>query len=231
MKIGVVVHNVALSEEQLEDRRRFLMNHALERTDVVMIKPREGPISIESSFEHEQAGYYMAMRIRELEKNGYDAFITWCAEDAGLVSSRQITKIPVIGPLESSCSIAIILGHKFSIIGLMVQRAFMERKVWELGLGSRLASIRSLDIPVTEARNDLKRTYALLKRECKEAVKKDGADVVVLSCLALFGLASQLMKELKAPVIDPALAALKVAEMHVSLGLTHSKATYPFPPR
>jgi len=231
MKIGVVVHNVALTEEQLEARRRFLMNHALEQTDVVMIKPREGPISIESSLEHEQAGYSMALRIREMEKSGYDAFITWCAEDAGLVSSREITTIPVVGPLESSCSIAIMLVHKFSIIGLMVQRAFMERKVWELGLGSRLASIRSLGIPVAAARSDLEKTYALLKQECEKAVKKDGADVVVLSCLALFGLASRLMEELKAPVVDPALAALKMAEMHVSLGLTHSKATYPFPPK
>ena len=107
----------------------------------------------------------------------------------------------------------------------------MERKVWELGLGSRLASIRSLGIPVAEARSDLEKTYPLLKQECKEAIEGDGAHVVVLSCLALFGLASQLMKELKAPVIDPAVAAVKIAEMHVSLGLTHSKATYPFPPK
>lgn len=231
MKIGVVVPNVALTEEQLEDRRRFLMNHALGETNVVMIKPREGPISIESSLEHEQAGYHMAQRIRELERDGYDAFIAWCAEDAGLVSSREITTIPVIGPLESSCSIAITVGHKFSIIGLMVQRAFMERKIWGLGLGSRLASIRSLGVPVTEARKDLKNTYSLLRQECEEAVEEDGAHVVILSCLALFGLASQLVEELKVPVVDPALAALKMAELHVSLGLTHSKATYPFPPK
>jgi allantoin racemase len=231
MKIGVIAHNIVLGDRELEQRRNFLMKHALKGTDVVMIKPQKGPISIESAFEHEQAGYYMGMRIRELEKNGYDAFITWCAEDAGLVSSRELTEIPVIGPFQSSCSLAIMLGHKFSIIGTMVQQAFMERKVWEQALSARLASIRSLGVPVAEARKELERTYSLLKNECENAIVKDGADVIILSCLALFGLADQLMKELKVPVIDPALAALKMAEMQVSLRLTHSKKTYPFPPK
>jgi len=231
MKIGVIVHNIVLTDKELEERRKFLTKHALNETEVAMIKSQKGPISIESALEHEQAGYYMGMQMPELEKGGYDAFITWCAEDAGLVSSREITEIPVIGPFQSSCSIAIMLGHKFSIIGPMVHLAFIERKVWEQGLGARLASIRSLGIPVTEARRDLKKTYLLLKNECEKAIMKDGADVIILSCLALFGLASQLMEEIKVPVIDPALAALKMAEMQISLHLTHSKITYPFPPK
>jgi Asp/Glu/hydantoin racemase len=40
-----------------------------------------------------------------------------------------------------------------------------------------------------------------------------------------------LMEKLKVPVVDPALAALKMAETFVSLGLAHSKFSYPFPPK
>jgi allantoin racemase len=229
MKIGVIVPNIKMMEKQLEERRSFLLQYAQEETKVVMVKLEEGPVSIESALEHEQAGYHIAKKVCELEAFGYHALITWCGEDAGLTAAREVAKIPVVGPFQSSCSIAITLGHRFSIVGPMVQKVFMERKVWELGLGSRLASVRSLGIPVIDTRKDLKKTSALLKKECEKIIKKDRADVIILSCMALFGLARSLMKELKTPVIDPALAALKTAEIYVSLGLGHSRTSYPFP--
>lgn len=231
MKIGVIIPNSQISEESLEDRVRFLMEYAQTATEIMMVKLVNGPISVESSFEHEQAGYYMAKKVRELEKEGFDAFIPWCGEDAGLVSAREITRVPVIGPFQSSCSIAIMLGHKFSIIGPMVQRAFMERQVWGLGLGSRLASIRSFGIPVIEVQKNRKKAHMILKEECEKAVHKDGADIVILSCMALFGLAHELTEKIDVPVIDPALAALKAAETLISLSLTHSETSYPLLPK
>jgi len=231
MKIGVIVPNRRMTERQLAERRKFLLKYAQKDTEVVMIRLDEGPISIESSIEHEQAGYSIAKKVHEIESMGYHAFIPWCGEDAGLVSAREVTRIPVIGPFQSSCSIGLTLGHKFSIIAPMVQRVFMERKVWELGLGPRLASIRAFGIPVVEVRKDLKKTTLLLERECRKAIEKDGADVLLFSCMALFGLAAPLMKKLKVPIIDPALASLKMAEMVNPLGLTHSKSSYPFPPK
>ncbi len=231
MKIGVVVPNINMTEEQLEERRTFLLEKSEKGVEIVMIRLEEGPISIESALEHEHAGYSMAKKIRQIDKMGYHAFITWCGEDAGLVPAREVTRVPVIGPFQSSCAVALTLGHKFSIIAPMVQKAFMERKVWELGLGARLASIRALGVPVADVRRDLKKTALLLEKEGREAIEKDGADVMVLSCMALFGLAAPLMKKLKVPIVDPALASLKMAEMMAPLGLTHSKISYPFPPK
>jgi allantoin racemase len=150
MKIGVIVPNIKITEKQLDERRAFLSKHAQKDTEILMIKLKEGPVSIESSLEHEHAGYFMAKQIREVETMGYGAFITWCGEDAGLVSGREVTRVPVVGPFQSSLSIALTLGHKFSVIAPMVQKVFMERKVWDLGLGSRLASIRAFGIPFRE---------------------------------------------------------------------------------
>jgi hypothetical protein len=36
----------------------------------------------------------------------------------------------------------------------MAQKAFMERKVWSLGLGAKLASIRSLGVSVIQVQRD-----------------------------------------------------------------------------
>ena len=231
MKIGVIVPNIKMTENQIKERKHFLIKNSQKGTEIVMVRLEEGPVSIESSLEHEYAGYTIARKIREIENRGYGAFITWCGEDAGLVSTREVTRVPVVGPFQSACSIAVTLGHKFSIIAPMVQKVFMERKVWELGLGARLASIRALGIPVVEVRKDLRKTSLLLERECKKALEKDGADVIILSCMALFGLALPLMKKIKVPIIDPALAALKMAEILIPLGLTHSKISYPFSPK
>jgi len=231
MRIGIIVPNILMTEQQIAERRNFLMGFANRGTIVSMLKLEKGPISIESSGEHEHAGFYIREKIRALEKDGFDAFIVWCGEDAGLTSAREVTQVPVIGPFQSSCSIAIMLGHRFSIVAPMAQRAFMEQKVWQLGLGSRLGSIRSLGVPVAEVRKDLKKTSALLEKECGHAVRKDDADVIVLSCMALFGLAGRLCEKIKVPIVDPALAALKAAEMLIPMSLTHSKTSYPFPPK
>jgi allantoin racemase len=229
MKIGIIVPNIQMTERQLKERKDFLMRKIQTKTEIEMIKLEQGPLCIESSLEHEQAGYFIAKKISELNKEKYQAFIIWCGEDAGLTSAREVSKVPVIGPFQSSCSIAILLGHKFSIIGPMVQKAFIERKVWELGLGFRLASIRSIGIPVLQVRKNLNKTFILLERECERAIRNDGADVIVLSCMALFGMANSLIEKFGIPIIDPALAALKMAETFTSLRLTHSRITYNLP--
>jgi allantoin racemase len=231
MEIAVIVPNRLMTEAHLEERRNFLMSHVQAGTKVQMIKLEHGPISIESSMEHEQAGSHIAKKVQEMDAQGLDAFITWCGEDAGVVSASEVTKIPVIGPLQSSCALAILLGHRFTVLGPMVQRAFMERMVWAYGLGSRLASIRTLGIPVLEVQCNRDRVQILLREEAFKALREDGADVIVLSCMALYGMAQALAAEISAPVIDPALAALKMAETQASLGLSHSKRTYPFPPK
>ena len=93
MKIGIVVPNIKMTERQLEERRAFLIKNAQRGTELVMIKLEKGPISIESSLEHEQAGYFMATKVRELEKKGYDAFmIKGTGKDSGTLYRVLIGK-------------------------------------------------------------------------------------------------------------------------------------------
>jgi allantoin racemase len=231
VKIAIIVPNVEMPAELLENRLTFLKRHAHPRTEITMIKLQHGPISIESSVEHEMAGYYMVEKLLEMEHSGYDAFIMWCGEDAGVVSAREVTDLPVVGPFEASCAMALTLGHKFSVLGAMAQKAFMERKVWSLGLGAKLASIRSLGVSVIQVQRDRDYVKQVLEERCEKAVREDGADVLILSCMALLGMAGELKGRISAPIVDPGLAALKMAETLVGMGLTHSKRSFPFPPK
>jgi allantoin racemase len=92
-----------------------------------------------------------------------------------------------------------------------------------------LVSIRLADIPVLDVNRDREKLWNAILAEARKAVEEDGADVIVLGCGALFGLAQQLQKELGVPVIDPGLVALKIAEDLVKLRLAQSKKAFPFP--
>ena len=80
---------------------------------------------------------------------------------------------------------------------------------------SALLLINQLTIPV----HDLE--------QGKKAIE-DGADVLVLGCALMTGIAEKLQEELGVPVVDSSLAALKIAEMLISMNLTHSTLSYPF---
>ena len=61
--------------------------------------------------------------------------------------------------------------------------------------------------------------------EGRKAIREDGAHVLVPGCMsmAFLGVAAEAQAELAVPVLNPAAVALKLAELYVGSGLTHSK--------
>jgi allantoin racemase len=103
------------------------------------------------------------------------------------------------------------------------------------GLSSKLASVRSVDIPVLHLEADLTVTARRLIEEGKKAVEEDGAQALIFGCTGLMGCAAGLREGLLAegidvPVIDPIPTAISIAAGIVRAGLSHSKTTYPAPP-
>ena len=229
MKIAIIVPNINLAENLLEERRRFLQEFASVDTEIVVVKNDEGPESIESEYEHEEGSVQIVRTIVKLHDQGFDAFIPWCGGDPGVIPGRELSSKPVIGPFQSSCAIAAILGFSFSILTPRTNPRLIESRLRVLGLRDRLASIRQMDMPVLEVRRNIQDTISILEKECNRAVTEDKADVIVLSCMALFGIAGRLKGRVPVPVIDPALAALSMAEAIVNMKLTHSPLAYPFP--
>ena len=119
-----------------------------------------------------------------------------------------------------------MLGWKLGVVTVEVEGlSLVEERIRLLGFGNRLASLRYIDVPVLELDADLGRTKGALLRESKIAVE-EGAEVVVLGCTGLAGLAEWLSRELGVPVVDPALAALKMLEALVKLELRQSERRY-----
>ncbi|MFQ6075351.1 MAG: aspartate/glutamate racemase family protein [Candidatus Bathyarchaeia archaeon] len=204
-RVMVIVPIKGLTEEGLEERKSFARSMLSEGTTADFVVVERGPPAIESRVDAEEAIPDVLTLAKKAEGEGYDAAIVWCASDPGVDAARELVDIPVIGPGEASRAIASILGK-------------------------RVARINP-EIPVLEMRRDLDKTVVEIRGLAMEAVEREGADAFVLGCLALWGLGRRLREETGLPVVDPAEASLKMAEVAIALNLRHSRLTYPrYPP-
>jgi allantoin racemase len=205
-------------------------------TEISNVFLESGPASVESAYDEAVAIPDVIARVREAEEEGMDAVIINCFGDPGLDAAREVVSIPVVGPCEASMHVAAILGHKFSVITVL-ERLIpeLELHAQKYGVGWKLASARSIDLPVLDLEKGREQFVDRMVDKAVEAIEEDGAHVIVLGCTGLAGLDQQVKNGLRekgyeVPVIDPASIALKVAEALVDSKLAHSKRTYPYPP-
>ncbi len=203
-------------------------------TEISVVNLDEGPQSIESECEEALAVPDFLRKAKEAEQSGCDAIICDCFGDPGVRAARETVEIPVVGPGEASMLLAATLGQRFSVVTVL-RSVFpmIEALAWHAGIDRKLASVRSVEIPVLEL-SDKGRMITALQEQMLRAIQDDGAHVLVLGCTGMMGVAKQLEARLAAaglevPVVDPVVASLKQAETLVALGLHQSRLTYPRP--
>jgi len=226
-----------MSKEELERRqreyseRRMKLYKLCPETELDSVGIEKGPSSIESRYDEILAVPEIVKRVKEAEEEGVDACVVNCFGDPGVRASREVVKMLVLGPCESSLLVASALCNRFSVITVLENVVgVIEENAKIYGISDKLASVRAVDIPVHELHRDNERTARALYEEGKKAMEEDGAEVLVLGCTGMTGMAERLSKELGVQVIDPLPTAVKFAETLVALGLRHSKLAFPMPP-
>lgn len=146
--------------------------------------------------------------------DAYDAFIIGCFYDLALREAREVSgKAIVIAPCQASLAIATHLGNSFSVlVGASKAISKMRENIHVYGHGSRLRSLRPLNINVLDFQAQAERTMNAMLSEGRKAVDEDGAEVIILGCSAEVGFHHRLQDEIGVPVIDSALAPFKYAE-------------------
>ena len=206
-------------------------------TEVSQVQINRGPASIECEFDEALAVPDTIAKIMEAERDGVDAIVIDCMGDPGVKPGREVAHIPVLGPGETAMHIAAILGHKFSIVTVLENVVpLMENQAKVYGVADKLASVRSVNIPVLELEKDRQRLVDAIVDESVKAIEEDGAHVIIFGCTGMMGCAQAVQQELIArgydgvPVIDPMPVTIKLAEALVDLHLSPSKRTYASPP-
>lgn len=144
--------------------------------------------------------------VRENEKE-YDAFVVACHCDPNLDVLKEMTPKPVVGIGEASMRMACTLGRRFSIIQTTIESIpIKESLVRKYRLQDALASVRAPD-PLHRKLPEYEKFLAA----AKAAKEKDGADVIVLGCAGLTGMAERLQKALGVPVLDGVVCGLTTA--------------------
>jgi allantoin racemase len=234
MRIDMIMLIHGLNEGALKNRESILQSYASDGTEIKLVTTRQGPSSVDSLPEMEQAAPWILERAKTSEVDGADAVIIWGGHDPSLDSSRDLLRIPVMAPGMASMYMASMLVDKFALlIQLPNVKRVAHKQVRDLGLTERCSGIYSVDLPVLELRKPS--GFEKVYNTSIEAVE-EGANAICFGCMALNDHSEKLQDELDnvyegVLVINPGKAVIRLTELLVELGYSHSKRSYQFPPK
>lgn len=209
--------------------------HASAGTKVDVVHLDHGPASIESEYDELLAGPPIIDRVRQAAVDGADAVFVTCFGDPGVAAAREVVDIPVVGGFEPAVLLALSLGERVQIVTVLSSvLPLLTGLIKKYALTGRLLRPRVIDTSVTDLAGH-GAVAELIHAQAREALDRHEADVVVLGCTGMLGLARSIQDRLASegpfvPVVDPTAAAVRWLETQHALGLRPSRTTYQPPP-
>jgi len=139
------------------------------------------------------------------------AYVIACYSDPGVHALREVTSKPVIGIAEGAILTALTLGARFGTIAIL-RKAIPRhlRAVGAMGVSTRMAGERAIDLGVTELGNQVRALERMIEvgRELRDL---DGANVIIMGCAGMARYRDPLETALGIPVVEPTQAAVAFA--------------------
>ena len=232
MRIHIVVPitSESFNEQITQEARGFLGSG----TDLEVSCLPYGPASIESFYDETLAGPPIVAEVMRAEAQGADGVFITCFGDPAVPAARELVDIPVVGGFEPAVAAALNLGERFSVVTVLQNVVPMiSGLATRMGIHSRMASIEVIDTPVLELHDGDALIESLF--QASHRALDAGADVLVLGCTGMLGVAAALQARLESecgrvPVVDPTGASLGLLLTMHSMGLKPSRRTYMPPP-
>lgn len=200
-------------------------------THLDIINLSKGPVSIDDWFDATWAALHVVQAAMKAEADGYDGMIVYCYDDPGVRAAKEAVRMPVVGLGEASAHIASLISHKFGIVtaGLPQKTAAV---IWDnlrmIELDHKCVGVKPVGIPVLRLTEDHDEQERNLTEYAQELAAK-GAEVIVLGCGSMLGVADPVSKKLGIPIVIPARAALALVESLAAMGLAQSKRGFGTP--
>lgn len=217
----VLVINPIGTTKYDKDDLDYFRSKASPGTEIELVSLKKGPEEI-TSYESQIEICPEILDI--LRTKEYDAAVINCFANPCIDAAKEISDKPVVGPGEASMAMSLLLGDQIAIIS-PVDKASPQFLInaRKMGVGDRINVIKSTGIKVDNLSDDLEVTREAIMNVAMECVNEHHSDVVILGCTGMAYVADRVKKDLPVPMIEPAEAALKAAELIVSMGLTQSK--------
>ena len=222
MKIRVINPNTTAAMTETIERAAAAC--AAPGTVIEAVTSPTVPVSIEGYYDEALCLPGLLMEIRAGEAASADAHVIACFDDTGLDAARQIASAPVIGIGEAAYHAATLIAHKFTVVTTLERSVpALEANILKYGFDRRCARVRAAEVPVLALEDERSDARARIDDEISRALREDRAEAIVLGCAGMAKLTQDLSARHGCPVIDGVGAAVKLAEMLVSLGHHTSK--------
>ncbi len=197
-------------------------------TEVVGLTPAFGSAGVDSNAQSLLAAVGVLDAVVSY-REPYDAVVLGGFGEHGREGLVELLEVPVVDITEASVHVAMLLGRTFSVVTTLARSAGqIEDRLLLAGLRERCASVRPVGLSTREL--DLDGATAAVVAAARSAVDDDGAEVVVLGCGGLAGLADDVSRQVGVPVVDPVVTGVVLAESLVRLGLRTSMVGSCAPP-
>lgn len=215
----ILIINPNSSSEMTRTIEKAAQSFAAGEFEVVCRAAPGAPPFIESYEDQARAAPGMIKLLRD-NHEAFDAFVVACHCDPNLDLMKEISRKPVVGIGEASMKIASMLGHRFSVVSTAAHSIpNKEALIEKYHLQGLLASVRA-----PEGAGKGKTPEETYSRTARDAVRKDGAEVIVIGCAGMAGLDKRLQGKLGVPVLDGVACALIIASGLARYGISTSKA-------
>ena len=234
MKIKFIVP--VFSEETLLPMQERVQQYVSSGTEVHLESIPYGTVSNESFYDEAVNTPGILKIAMKAQQDGYNGIFIECMLDLGIDAVREAVDIPVVGPGRTSLLYAADLAESFTIISSLgnTNMPFL-RLVRSLGLEQKLASVRSIDIPVLDL-SDRNKFFTAVLETTQKAIEEDGAHAIVLGCTRMIDVEADIRENLNEkgfniPVVYGVPLTLRYLETLITNGLSQSKLTYMTPPK
>ena len=160
----------------------------------------------------------------------FDAAILAGFGAQGVPALQEMAPFPVVDMLTASVGAALLLGRKFSALtGGSQWVPMLQEQIEAFGLGSRLASVRSIPLTGAEIAKDQDKALVLLAELAETCVREDGADCVILGGAAVAGLHHRMADRVSVPLLDSVATSVAMAELLARVATRPGAARNPLP--
>jgi allantoin racemase len=183
--------------------------------------------SIVSTPAEELVAARAALEMLAQHHAGYDAAILAISFDSGLVASRAVLPIPVIGLTQAALHTAALVGRRIGMVGFGASARGLYRDLIErYGLTGHVLALDIIDLGSVASYLDETSLDAPLIETARRQVTELGVEVVVVAGAAVCGIGQRVAPAVGVPVLDGAGPAVALAEALAQLRL-HAAAGPP----
>ena len=227
----ILIVNVNTTESMTQAIGAQARKFASPGTEIVALTPRFGAESVEGNFESYLCAVGVMDAVMRYEQP-FDAVIQAGYGEHGREGLQELLEVPVVDITEAAASMAMFLGHKYSVVTTLDRAVpLIEDRLKLAGLDARCASVRASGMAVLELEQSPKQAVAAIVQQAVKAVEEDYAEVICLGCGGMAELEEQVRLCAGVPVVDGVAAAVTIAESLVRLHLKTSKIRTYAPPR